>query len=155
MKSLPAYIILATSIVFVSPALAQDNNETDAADAKIELSDYARKPMDKEPIDLAKFSRMDDLKASDTNGDGALSREELEALATKRIAAGATDRMQRRLDMNGDGKVTLEEIEKQRAKEFAALDRNDDGKLDRKELRAAKRFHKGEHHGKRPEKQAH
>ncbi|GGB06259.1 hypothetical protein GCM10011491_37960 [Brucella endophytica] len=155
MKSLPAYIILATSIVFVSPALAQDSNEAETADTKVELSDHVRKHMDKEPVDLTKFSRMDELKAADSNGDGVLSREELEALATKRIAARAADRMQRRLDMNGDGKVTLDEVEKQRAKEFAALDRNNDGKLDRKELRAAKRFHKGEHHGKRPEKQAH
>jgi len=58
------------------------------------------------------------------------------------------DRMERRLDVNGDGKVTIDEIEKQKQKEFAALDRNNDGKLEGKELRAA---HKGSHgaHGSR------
>ncbi|GFP62721.1 hypothetical protein BCBD1442_20790 [Brucella ceti] len=45
--------------------------------------------------------------------------------------------------MNGDGKVTLDEIQNQRKKEFAALDRNDDGKLDRHEMRAAKMSHRG------------
>ncbi|MNE92623.1 EF hand [compost metagenome] len=93
---------------------------------------------------------MDELKAADTNGDGVLSRDEIEALALKRMVSRAADRMERRLDVKGDGKITLEAIEKQRQKEFAALDRNEDGKLDRHELRAGKKFHhgpKGPHHG--------
>lgn len=155
MKSLSVTIVLATSIIFVSPALAQDNNAAEAGDAKIELSDHAKKHTDNEPVDLAKFSRMNELKAADSNGDGALSHEELEALATKRMASRAADRMQRRLDSNGDGKVTLEEVEKQRTKEFAALDRNDDGKLSPKEMRAAKRAHHGDHKSKRSEKHMH
>ncbi len=72
------------------------------------------------------------------------SRDEIEALALKRMVSRAADRMERRLDVKGDGKITLEAIEKQRQKEFAALDRNEDGKLDRHELRAGKKFH---HHG--------
>jgi hypothetical protein len=65
----------------------------------------------------------------------------------KQIVQRRADRLERRLDVNSDGKVTLDEIQKQKAKEFAALDRNDDGKIDRKELRAA---HHGKHgwHGK-------
>jgi Ca2+-binding EF-hand superfamily protein len=100
------------------------------------------------PVDLEKFSRMDDLRAADTDGDGVLSRAEIEALALKRIVSRAADRMERRLDINGDGKVTLAEVENQRKKEFAALDRNEDGKIDRSEMRAAKMHHqaRGSHH---------
>lgn len=156
MKAIPVYIALATSIVLASPAFSQENDEADAGKTSVESSESSQKSFGKEPIDLTKFSRMDELKAADTNGDGTLSREELEALAMKRIAARAADRMERRLDVNGDDKVTLEEVEKQRGKEFAALDRNEDGKLDRKELRAGKRFHHGRHHGgDRPMKHMH
>jgi hypothetical protein len=85
---------------------------------------------------------MEELKAADTNGDGVLSRDEIEALALKRIVKREADRLERRLDVKGDGKITLSNIENQRKKEFAALDRNDDGVLDRKEMRAA---HMGRH----------
>ncbi|PRD42429.1 calcium-binding protein [Phyllobacterium phragmitis] len=148
MKAIPVYIALLTSVVLASPTFAQEDSETDAGSAQVESSDSAHERFKNEPVDLAKFAKTDELKAADTNGDGTLSHDELEAMAMKRIASRAADRMQRRLDINGDGKVTLEEIEKQRGKEFAALDRNEDGKLDRKELRAGKRFHRhGGHHG--------
>lgn len=155
MKAIPVYIALATSIILTSPTFAQENDEADTGNTPVESSDSSQDNVRKAPIDLAKFSRMDELKAADTNGDGTLSREELEALAMKRIASRAADRMERRLDINGDGKVTLDEVEKQRGKEFAALDRNEDGKLDRKELRAGKRFHHGGHHDKHHMKRMH
>lgn len=150
MKSKTAFIaVIATSLLAV-PALAQDNSgaNTDKPAAETTVAPHKNMKGQHGPVDLEKFSRMDDLKAADTNGDGVLSRDEIEALALKRVVSRAADRMERRLDVNGDGKVTLAEVENQRKKEFAALDRNEDGKVDRSEMRAAKMYHhaKGSHH---------
>ncbi|KAB2676736.1 calcium-binding protein [Brucella tritici] len=150
MKSKTAFIaVIATSLLAV-PALAQENNSANTDKPAAETAVASNKDMKRKrgPVDLEKFSRMDDLKAADTDGDGVLSRAEIEALALKRIVSRAADRMERRLDINGDGKVTLAEVENQRKKEFAALDRNEDGKIDRSEMRAAKMHHqaRGSHH---------
>ncbi len=150
MKSKTAFIaVIATSLLAV-PALAQENSSANTDKPAAETTVAPNKDMKgkRGPVDLEKFSRMDDLKAADTDGDGVLSRAEIEALALKRIVSRATDRMERRLDVNGDGKVTLAEVENQRKKEFAALDRNEDGKIDRSEMRAAKMHHqaRGSHH---------
>ncbi|WP_433760269.1 EF-hand domain-containing protein [Brucella anthropi] len=150
MKSKTAFIaVIATSLLAV-PALAQENSSanTDKPAAETTVSPNKDMKGKRGPVDLEKFSRMDDLKAADTDGDGVLSRAEIEALALKRIVSRAADRMERRLDVNGDGKVTLAEVENQRKKEFAALDRNEDGKIDRSEMRAAKMHHqaRGSHH---------
>lgn len=152
MKSKTLYVAVIASAFLSTAAFAQEkateNTGKSAMDTSITQTD-GTKGM-RGPIDLEKFSRMDELKAADTNGDGVLSRDEIEALALKRMVSRAADRLERRLDVKGDGKITLEAIEKQRQKEFAALDRNEDGKLDRHELRAAKKHHhgpKGPHHG--------
>lgn len=144
MKYITASFIVAASIAAAGYASAQDTDQPGAPETTVEA------PMNgghfkHGPVDLEKFSRMDDLKAADTNGDGTLSREEIEAHALKQMVKRMADRMEQRLDVNGDGTVTLDEIQKQKAKEFAALDRNDDGKLDRKELRAAKHGWHGKH----------
>ncbi|MBB5703816.1 hypothetical protein FHS76_003726 [Ochrobactrum daejeonense] len=150
MKSKTAFIaVIATSLLSVS-AFAQESNSKNTDKPAAETTVAPNKDMKgkRGPIDLEKFSRMDRLKAADTNGDGVLSRDEIEALALKRVVNRAANRMERRLDANGDGKVTLAEIENQRQKEFAALDRNEDGKIDRSEMRTAKMYHhaRGQHH---------
>ncbi|WP_343314662.1 calcium-binding protein [Brucella sp. BE17] len=139
---------LATSLLSAS-AMAQDNSAAksegqEAPAATVQDKDLKGK---RGPIDLEKFSRMDELKAADTDGDGVLSRAEIEALVQKRIVQRAADRLERRLDINGDGKVTLAEVENQRKKEFAALDRNEDGKIDRTEMRAAHKYRGGKGFG--------
>lgn len=150
MKSKTAFIaVIATSLLSVS-AFAQESSSknTDKPAAETTVAPNMGMKAKRGPINLEKFSRMDSLKAADTNSDGVLSRDEIEALALKRIVSRAADRMERRLDVNGDGKITLAEVENQRKKEFAALDRNEDGKIDRGEMRTAKMYHqaRGQHH---------
>lgn len=137
-------LAMVASSILVSPVLAQETSKAATDKAAVEST---AKP-ERGPIDLAKFSRMEELKAADTNGDGILSREEIEAHALKMIVKRTADRMERRLDVNGDGKISLAAIEKKRAERFAELDKNKDGKLDRGELKAAKHHMKGERHGK-------
>ena len=156
-------IVLSATTIALSAgySFAQGGGDAAEDEAIVENDAEAGAPNERfkrGPVDLERFSRLDNLKEADKDGDGTLSREELEAHALARIIERRANRMERRLDVNGDGTVTIEEIEKHRAKQFAALDRNDDGQLDRKEMRAGKQFRdhgprKGRHHGMRHEMQ--
>ncbi|MEQ1944219.1 calcium-binding protein [Mesorhizobium sp. VNQ89] len=137
-------IVLAASSVAISGGYSFAQSTDDVAQPSVEAPAGSQNgKFDREPIDLDKFSRMEDLKAADTDGDGILSRAEIEAHALAQLVKRTADRMERRFDFNRDGKVTLEEIEKHKAKRFALLDANDDGQLDRREMRAGKDFRKG------------
>ena len=74
----------------------------------------------------------------DANGDGKISRQELEKLAGRfgeAPAAATDDTLFRLLDKNADGKLSKEELQ-DAAKILEKLDRNKDGMLDREELSA-------------------
>ena len=110
--------------------------------------------------------RLARLAAADTDGDGTLSQPELEAMVLKQIAERRARQLTKRLDINGDGKVTLAEIESMRDKRFAVMDRNDDGKIDARELaevhrgmgpkhgmqRGGRDGMQGKHHGRHGER---
>jgi len=152
MKYRTAILAVIASTMLAGPVLAQESSNANTTKPATEAAATQDKDVKTKrgPIDLEKFSRMEELKAADTNGDGVLSRDEIEALALKRIVKREADRLERRLDVKGDGNITLSAIENQRKKEFAALDRNDDGVIDRKEMRAAHmgRHGMGPHHGR-------
>lgn len=139
MKRTFSSIVVLASLATAGYAFAQDTKQPDASETSVETPKDGQH-LKRGPIDLETFSRLDDIKAIDTNDDGTLSRQEIEDHALKQMVKRIADRMERRMDVNGDGTVTIAEVEKQKQKEFAALDRNEDGKIDRKEMRAA---HKG------------
>lgn len=156
MKRIATSLIVLASLAGADYAFAQDAGQPAAVENSSE-NHRGGKRFNRGPVDLEQFSRMESLEAADTNGDGTLDRAEIEAHVLKQLVRRMSDRMERRLDIDGDGTVTLAEIEAQKAKEFAALDRNDDGKLDRSEMRAGKhgksfggrgdRGDRGGHHG--------
>lgn len=85
------------------------------------------------------FGRMD------ANGDGKLSRDELDKVARRfgqTPAAVPEDALFRLLDTNADGKLSKEELQNA-AKILEKLDRNKDGTLDREELSAPARKKSG------------
>jgi hypothetical protein len=126
-----------------TPAPADAQNRP-ASDSNIAKPMQGR--MDKNgdgAVDLSEFTNMDRLKQADTNGDGTLSQDEIQAMVMKRIVERQARRMTNRLDVNGDGVVTIAEVEKQKEKRFALMDRNDDGRLERSELRHGKKAHEG------------
>lgn len=82
--------------------------------------------------EFATASRMTE---ADTNNDGEISQDEMIAMLQKRDYERRAEQMARRMDIDGDGKVTIAEIEQHRGKRFALMDRNNDGKLEGRELR--------------------
>ena len=78
-----------------------------------------------EQLQSERFQRMD------TDGDGVLSAEELyQGLQRERA-----ERMHRRLDRDGDGRVSLEEFSAMPLQHFSRLDRDGDGQVSKEDLR--------------------
>ncbi len=127
---------------------ASDRNTAKTMQGKMDTNDDGA-------VDLSEFTNMDHLKQADTNGDGTLSQEEIQAMVMKRIVERQTRRMTNRLDVNGDGVVTIAEVEKQKEKRFALMDRNDDGKLEQSEFRHGKNPYKGHGGGSQRHNQHH
>ncbi len=93
--------------------------------------------------------------AADTNSDGMLNAEELTAQRLARMTRMATDqtaRMIERMDDNADGSLSAEEMsETMQERQFARLDRDEDGAISKAEAEdAGERFmerRKKRHHG--------
>jgi len=144
-KTLKLAILAGALTSIAAVAVAQDNttpapNMPEAKQATPEqprrMGRFARLDANKDgAIDSREFATAQNLTDADTNGDGTLSKEELVAMIQKRQAERQAERITRRLDVDGDGIVTIAEIEKQRGERFAVMDRNDDGKLEGRELR--------------------
>lgn len=112
---------------------------------------------------------------ADTNADGAISKEEMQAARMERMQGADADkdgfvtsdelsahhaarmetkkdahftRFSERFDTNKDGKVSTEEVQKHESPFFAKADANSDGKLTKEEMDAAKSMkHGGMGHG--------
>ena len=153
MKIFISVILSGAAAILATSAFAQAPTAAQAPAAAVEKTGkhehhawhhkgpgFARLDANKDgAVDLAEFTNMDRLKKADANGDGILSQDEITAMIEKAILERKVERATRRLDIDGDGTVTLAEIEKQKAKRFALMDRNDDGKIEKAELRPWKR----------------
>ena len=89
--------------------------------------------------------------SADADGDGKITVEEMADHILRQRAERQARRMIERFDVNGDGALALDEIESRHKKRFAMMDRNDDGVLQKDELRRSRKGERGgwRHHGKR------
>ncbi len=102
-----------------------------------------------EEFQLPRHRGGDRFEAADADGDGNISRAEMEAKLASQIeemTARAIERFEA-TDLDGDGFVTPEEIKRSA---FDAMDANDDGYISADELSAAHRK-KQEQHRHRPQ----
>ncbi|MBE1296505.1 MAG: calcium-binding protein [Rhodobacteraceae bacterium] len=85
--------------------------------------------------------------ATDTDGDGKLSAAEIEAEGVKRAAERAV-RMIERHDSDGDGALGPDELPKsrQRGDMFARMDSDGNGAISKEEFQEARANMRGKHH---------
>lgn len=85
---------------------------------------------------------------ADTDGDGRLSLEEMQAQA-QRHAAERAARMLERFDKNGDGGLSAEELPKPRhaGRMFERMDGDGSGSLSKQEFEEARMHHGKRRHG--------
>ncbi len=74
----------------------------------------------------------------DKNQDGVITLEEIHGVKDR---PGRKEKKGHHLDKDGDGKVSQKEFLQAHEALFKRLDKNQDGKLDREELRALRKFH--------------
>ncbi|QFT93795.1 transaldolase/EF-hand domain-containing protein [Roseovarius sp. THAF9] len=95
--------------------------------------------------------------AADTDGDGVMSLEEMQARGQERAAKRA-GKMIERLDTDGDGGVSFEEAQARRGgKMFDRADADGDGAISKAEFDTARekmREMRAKHHGKKKEQNA-
>lgn len=71
---------------------------------------------------------------ADADKDGKMTVGEIAGQIERMRAERMARRLVQRFDANGDGALTKAEIESRQKKQFALLDRNDDGKIAQDEL---------------------
>lgn len=82
---------------------------------------------------------------ADANGDGKMTVEEIAVEIQRQRSERMARRMIERFDVDGDGALTMAEIENRQKKQFALLDRNDDGKISDEEMPKRGERHRGRH----------
>jgi Ca2+-binding EF-hand superfamily protein len=96
-------------------------------------------------------NRKAEFTAADTNGDGALSAEELSARELARFQEKLAERTQAMLDnADNDGNGSLSETELGEGpgmRNFARIDADNDGSITKDEIQAAMQHHKKRGHG--------
>ena len=144
---------------------------TSVSVAGLAFADHHREGGDRAERHEVRAERM--IERFDTNGDGVISTDEIEAIKASRFAEADADgdgglsfeeietwhdaqrkaRMQERKqrmfekrDANGDGVISIEEFEERGMPRFERIDADEDGEITVDELKAMKGHH-GKRHG--------
>ncbi|MHA1523255.1 MAG: EF-hand domain-containing protein [Alphaproteobacteria bacterium] len=80
-----------------------------------------------------RFDRPDRFDRFDRNGDGTVTKAELEQVLEARLAT-MRDRILQRFDGNNDGQVTRQEFDARATNRFSRFDQNGDGQVTRQEF---------------------
>lgn len=99
--------------------------------------------LSKVELDAFNLARAQEL---DLNKDGSVTAEEMKAYREQQRAKRAAERMAR-LDGNKDGKVSVQELADSRGQWIAKLDADGNGELTAEEMRAGRHGRRGGHHG--------
>ncbi len=91
-------------------------------------------------LDEVMTARGTQFKNFDVNNDGSLDLSEFEGLWLAEMRDRMVDRFQRH-DSDGDGKVNAEDFSAKVAHMIERMDRNEDGKVDRSDMKRYKKDH--------------
>ncbi len=91
-------------------------------------------------VDEVMSARGAQFKAFDANNDGALDLSEYEGLWLAEMRERMVDRFQQH-DNDGDGKISAEDFSAKIAYMVEHMDRNEDGKVDRSDMKRFKKDH--------------
>jgi Ca2+-binding EF-hand superfamily protein len=83
----------------------------------------------------------DKLMRADADGDGVLTKDELEKAGQKLGGGGGADELFKALDKNADGVLTQDEVPEKLAMRIAAADADGDGKITKEEFEQARGGH--------------
>lgn len=95
------------------------------------------------------------LQQADSDGDSTVTKAEIiaaieqhaEHRRAKRMSGTIADQLVYRLDVDDNGSVSLAEVENRAGKLFALMDFNDDGRIEKAEIRRSMPHRMGRRHG--------
>lgn len=143
-----ALTVGAVGLTSLTPALARGNG---GGDARLDFDLIDTNGDGKITVEEMEAHRANRFAEQDTDGDGSLSKEELLAAmldhASERMAK-RVDRMFVRKDEDGDGKISMAELghEDRSDHMFEHLDADDDGAISKEELEDATSRRGRKHH---------
>lgn len=138
MKNIAIFTAILLAGTAVTPAFADDRGGKNNRPSFEELDTNKDGSLSKEEIEargMGRFAKMD------ANSDGKLTAEEIVAQAPegkKDRAERRANRMIKRFDKNEDGAISMDELPRRAGKMFDRIDANSDGKIDKAEFEAAK-----------------
>ncbi|SCZ68986.1 EF hand [Epibacterium ulvae] len=142
---LMAVLVTAASIVATGAVIAKPGGAGHQRLGFEQIDTDGNGELSRAELDAVKAARFS---ATDSNGDGQLSLEEISAKGSERAAKRA-EKMMKRLDSNEDGQLSQDELSAtgREGRMFARLDADKSGAISKQEFEEAR---KHRHHKKHP-----